>query len=220
MATYCLFSGFEPDIGFPDAIAQRLRALLSVGFSLAYIASTPDNAEKNDFYSQTVSGWLEKIDIPCSQISLIDAHIDSAAAIDIINNADAVYLSGGDPFQQLKFLHAYALIEPLRRHNGVIMGLSAGMMNMCGTAIYTADEDCPNTHLYEGIGLVGITVEPHFSKDNEALLQRDLFPHAKDRDIYCLCDDAAIIVQDARIECIGEAYIARMGQISPIADNP
>lgn len=52
--------------------------------------------------------------------------------------------------------------EVIRRHKGVIIGMSAGSINLAETAICTISCKHAKQEIYHGLGCVNITVEPHF----------------------------------------------------------
>lgn len=43
----------------------------------------------------------------------------------------------------------------------ILIGVSAGSMNMAIKGYYSNDKDYPKTWFYNGIGLVDITIDPH-----------------------------------------------------------
>lgn len=66
---------------------------------------------------------------------------------------------------------------------------------MSKNAICTKDEDFDESNVYNGMGLVGFSIEPHFDYNNTEVLD-DLKMFSKDTDIFALEDDAYIIVED------------------------
>ena len=50
--------------------------------------------------------------------------------------------------------------------NKILIGVSAGSMNMAIKGYYSNDKDYPKTWFYNGIGLVDITIDPHFDINN------------------------------------------------------
>ena len=58
-------------------------------------------------------------------------------AQDLVSNAEVLWLAGGDTSTQFNYLESYGLISCIREHKGVIIGMSAGSINMCKRAICT-----------------------------------------------------------------------------------
>lgn len=50
-----------------------------------------------------------------------------------VRGADILWLSGGDTPTQFGYLKSYGLVDVLKRHKGVIIGMSAGSINMAKT---------------------------------------------------------------------------------------
>ena len=76
-------------------------------------------------------------------------------------SADCVFLLGGDPPAQMALIRDLGLAPELLSCRAVILGVSAGSMNMGRFAA-----DCWETkELYEGIGLVDIVTKGHYEKD-------------------------------------------------------
>lgn len=69
---------------------------------------------------------------------------------------------------------------------------------MCKKAICTKDEDFKESNMYNGMGLIDFSIEPHFDINNIDVLE-DLKRFSKEVDIYALEDDAYIIVEDNKI---------------------
>lgn len=51
-------------------------------------------------------------------------------AQETIRNADVLWLAGGDTSKQFFYLESYGLISCIREHKGVVIGMSAGDINM------------------------------------------------------------------------------------------
>lgn len=97
----------------------------------------------------------------------------------------------------------------------VIMGISAGVINMDKTALCSEDQDFEETTIYQGLAVDDITIEPHFNADDldKVALLKHLslsFP------IYALHDDSAIVVKDGDIQYIGEVHYFSNGNVKKI----
>lgn len=57
-----------------------------------------------------------------------------------IDGADIVYLCGGRTFYQMKFFDEINLKELLENYNGIVIGQSAGAINMADL-VYNSSED-------------------------------------------------------------------------------
>lgn len=205
MSTAYFFSGFDPAKGFTSEIANNLKRDFIDPNLLLFIASTPSGHEKSERYANGTKHWFEQAGICFKEHQLIDDRVDIAQALDWTKSASCIYLLGGDTLAQISFIEHNGLIDAIRNSNAVIMGLSAGAINMAKTSLCSKDSDNPETVMYEGIGVADMTIEPHFSATNSELIS-ELKLIAKQRPIYAMCDDSAIIVRGDLITYLGEIY--------------
>lgn len=73
-----------------------------------------------------------------------------------------VWLAGGDTPTQFGYFQKYGLDVIIKKHKGVIIGMSAGSINLAETAICTLSCEHHRQEIYKGLGCVNISVEPHF----------------------------------------------------------
>ena len=137
-----LFSGF-PTHHFPDAVAQVLRAYLPRQESLVFISAWPE--EYMAFADHRV----------------IDRRTSAADAVRLAREADCIFLMGGDITLQMALICDLGLVPELRASRAVLLGVSAGAMNM---GRYAADV-WETKALCEGIGLTGIVMKGHYAED-------------------------------------------------------
>ena len=112
----------------------------------------------------------------------------------------------------------------LKNYNGIVIGQSAGSINMAKD-VFNSPEQSENSEpiYFEGLGLTEINVEPHWKKDTSAFdadeeyQRKYILQESKKRDIYALCDGSYIIINNNEIMNIyGEAYLVKDGKISKI----
>jgi len=190
------FSGFPN--GFPWYVADRLHEELIERGSLVMIASEVAKHAKVDHYAAQWRGWFEDIGLPFGAYHAIDDRMISAQAVRLVEEASCVILMGGDPDMQLCFLRETGLDEAIRNTRAAVLGLSAGAVNM----------------LALGLGLVNITIYPHFKLDNQEELAA-LLRGSEARAICAMEDDSAIFVAGERISSMGEIQLIDRGKIYP-----
>ncbi len=100
--------------------------------------------------------------------------------------ADVIWLSGGDTPTQFCYLKKYGLDAVIKKHDGVIIGMSAGSINLAKTSICTLPCEHSRQEIYNGLGCVDISVEPHFVASEAS---DELIDLSKKYTIYGLCDD-------------------------------
>lgn len=135
---------------------------------------------------------------------VIDDRISKQAAVELLERADVVWISGGDTLMQIDYIREYGLILPLRNRNGITIGMSAGSINMAETVVLPKDEknNIPELSIYEGIGLVDINIEPHLDPEDEKHTE-DIHAATKHATIYGLFDNSFIEVVDRELKIYG-----------------
>lgn len=138
---------------------------------LVYVANNPDNFEENDIritpvfksFEMTWGGefFQEKF--------LID-HRNSAYAKQIIKDADLVILSGGKCLCQMKFFKEIKLKKLLKNFDGLVIGISAGTMNLCNLVANFPEElnDLDEPRWIKGLGFCDDIVIPHFDGETKS----------------------------------------------------
>lgn len=199
-----LLSGQDSDNGFESNITSYLKKDLSGKKTICFIVANPISHGKNDHYAKVVNQWFKKLNIGLKSYRLIDDRININNIHDIINKSDIIFLFGGNPFTQIKYLNDSGISHILRNFDGVVMGESAGAMNMSKTVYYSKDEDYPQTVTYEGMGLVDVTISPHFDINNKDEIT-DFIEYNKKLKIIGLPNESAVRISDS-VEFIGDYY--------------
>ena len=132
-----------------------------------------------------------------------------------VSKADVVWLSGGDTPVQYGYLQEYGLDTILKEHQGVIIGMSAGSINMAELAICTLSSGHVRQQIYQGIDCVDISVEPHFIPEK---VSEELLELSQKYVIYGLRDDAIIIVKKKEVTFCGDVYELWDGKLQKALD--
>lgn len=191
---YYLLSGMNREYQFYSDIAKRLKKDLEKFDTIIYIPTYPEDKEKCIKLSQ--SEKFKNIGIYFNKSIVLDYSYSIDEVKKIIKENELIFLYGGDPYKQMEFITQYGIKDLIK--NKTIIGLSAGSINMCQNAICTKDEDFEESNMYNGMGLIDFSIEPHFDINNVEVLE-DLKRFSKVADIYALEDDAYIIVEDDKI---------------------
>ena len=145
-------------------------------------------------------------------ISLLDNRVNKKDGIKLLKNADIIYLLGGNPFTQLKYLKSKKYDEIIVNTDALVMGVSAGSMNLAKEAYYSKDDDYPESIFYEGLGIVDITIDPHFDIDNKEQV-KEIKKNSKERRIVGLPNDSIISIINNELLFIGKNYIYENGKL-------
>lgn len=197
-----LTSGFPN--GFPNDFSKVLRKYIKTGMKFAFVASEFENIhEKTDWYCNHFLKMFSDCGITFGSVDVIDSRMSKEKAQDTVRNADVLWLSGGDTPTQFAYLESYGVIPCIREHKGVVIGMSAGSINMAKTAVCTLTCEHDKLEIYEALGLVEFSVEPHFDKDN---ITDELLVLSEEYPLYGICDDSAIISTEGNTSYIGDIF--------------
>lgn len=188
---YYLLSGMNMNNEFFPDIAKVFKKDFKEIDTIVYIPTYPDNEEKCEKLAK--KNIFKNIGIDFKKYIVLNNSYSSDDIKEIIKNNKLFFLYGGDPYKQIEFIKQYNITLLIK--NKFIIGLSAGSINMCRKAICTKDEDFDFSNMYDGMGLIDFSIEPHFNYNNVEVLA-DLKKFSKDTDIYALEDDAYIIVEN------------------------
>ena len=207
MSTYILTSMFPQ--GIHGKNRDLFQTLLTQRKRFAFVASEFEkNHDVTDAYFRLFLNMLEEGGIHFENSYVVDGRMNAQEAKKAVFEADVVWLAGGDTPAQYAYLVKYGLDDVIRQHQGVIIGLSAGSINLAKTAICTLTCHHHKFEIYDALGCVDISVEPHFDPKN---VTDELIQLSKEYTIYGLCDDSVIVCADGKTGFYGEVYRIRNG---------
>lgn len=125
------------DYNFYDDIAEVFRKELYNFETIVYISAYPNDIEKNKKLSK--SEKFINIGINFKTSIALDYSYNKKEIKSILKENDFIFLYGGDPYQQMKFIEDYDIGCLLK--DKTLITLSAGSINICNEAICTKDED-------------------------------------------------------------------------------
>ncbi len=202
MSTYILTSMFPN--GFNDKISELFQQKIVKRNRFAFVASEFEKThEKTDHYFRFFLNLFEEKGIRFDESYVVDGRMTAAEAQSAVAEADVVWLSGGDTPTQFAYFQKYGIDMVIKQHQGIIIGMSAGSINLTKTVICTLSCGHNKQEIYEGLGCVDISVEPHFVRDK---VSDEVLELSKEYVIYGLCDDSVIVCTDGKIEFWGEVY--------------
>lgn len=142
--------------GYLDHAETEIRDFLG---SVKRVLFVPFALYDRDAYASMAEGRFQRMGCELTSIhTASDAH-------QAINEADAIFIGGGNTFRLLKALYDFDLLEAIRQRvaEGVrFIGSSAGS-NVAGPTIKTTN-DMPIVQppSFEALGLVGFQISPHY----------------------------------------------------------
>ena len=213
------------EIDNTNGIVDQIKNLIDVNNAILYIASSPDDALKVDSYSSLIFNGLKLSGISFIEYFILDNRTKNNAS-EYIKKANVIFLSGGDTYIQNEFFNQIHLKELLQDFDGIIIGQSAGAINMA-EFVYNSPEDGELSEpiYYNGLGLSNINIEPHFVLDTtkfddmQMYQRKHLLEESKKRPIYALSDGSHILQTDESIMVCGESFLIKNGVITLICTD-
>ncbi len=209
MSTYILTSMFNN--GFNEETAKVFRQKISKKNKFAFLASEFKKLhEKTDKYFHFFLNMFKEADIHFEEAYVVDGRMSADEAQKKVAEADVIWLSGGDTPTQFRYFQEYGLDTVIKQHDGIIIGMSAGSINMAVTSICTLSCGHSKQEIYNGLACVNISVEPHFIRNE---VSNELIDLSKKYTIYGLCDNSFIVCSRKTTEFYGEIYKLSLGNI-------
>ena len=211
-----LLEGYDIDAPW---LCDELKKYIKPTHSVAVVAfSFRDNrvksiADWNSLYSKEngkyyggITGGFAAYGIPEENIAFINYFTDTReSAAQKIEKADIVYFPGGLPDRMLDRIEEFQLYDPLMKHDGIVMGYSAGAVIQLSEYHLSPDEDYPEFRYYNGLPyLNGFYVEVHYEGTDiqNAAIQRVITERGKT--VYATAlGSGAIVVDNGNIKLIG-----------------
>ncbi|MBR3927619.1 MAG: Type 1 glutamine amidotransferase-like domain-containing protein [Clostridia bacterium] len=204
------FSGF-PEKQFTESIADELKMILNERKCLVFISAWPDRYVQNDDDAFGMNNMFTEKDMAFEQYCVIDERTDPASSKMEIEKASCIFLMGGNATAQMKLIKDKGIFELLKRSKAVILGVSAGSMNMGNPVADIYESVVP----YEGLGFANLTIKSHFPLTDENL-QNMTRKVSMEVPVTLMKDESAIFMYNGVIKQIGEIYRMEKGEIKPI----
>lgn len=149
---------------FVDELKKELKNLKK----MVYICSNPSNYEKTDMYSSILTDSFKIEGFDVKNITIIDNRFNGDLRLEIMS-ADVVFLMGGHCPTQLAYFKKINLSEILKEYNGVIIGQSAGSVDMAKLAYVQPENeeefrDKNFKKQRQGLGLIDFNIMPHMNR--------------------------------------------------------
>lgn len=205
MKVSLLTSGFPN--GFTDDFIKCIKDYYKNGGTFVFIASDFTQHQKNDKYINIFLNMFASNGIIFDDSYIIDKRTTPKKAVQYIEKADIVWISGGDTLKQITYLKEYDIIPYLQGRDGITIGMSAGSINMAKRVVLSKDIDdnIPELSIYSGIGLVDINIEPHLDYASEEHM-KEIYEASHYATIYGIYDNTFIKIVDNTIEVYGTYF--------------
>ncbi|MCA1322323.1 Type 1 glutamine amidotransferase-like domain-containing protein [Bacillus tianshenii] len=201
---------------FPENLCRVSQEDITNRKSLVMISSNPSEYEDD---GATERSWLDRAGIVFEEYHLINFRLQKEDAQTLIRNASAIFLLGGNTVKQNDFLREYGLSDLIKKSTAVVIGASAGAINMSAKWICSKKlgYKVEKSTTYNGIGLDDFAVLSHFDLENNMeQVQSELSPLSKEMDIYVSNKDCAVRVKGDKIDILGDVYLISNSRIQKL----
>ncbi len=151
-----------------NEILTNIKKYLKGNNRLVYVANDPKNVEENNTRIVPVFESFDKTGINFKEKILLDCR-NYKQAKEILSGADLIILSGGKCVCQMKFFRKIGLKKILQTFQGIVIGISAGTMNMGKIVANFPEEkvDLKERRWLKGLGLFDEIIIPHFDGETK-----------------------------------------------------
>ena len=202
---------------FPENLGRVLQEDITDRKSLVMISSNPSIYEED---GATERSWLDQAGIMFDEYHLINYRVQKEDAQKVIQNASVIFLLGGSILNLNSFLMEYELSGLIKKSRAVVMGASAGAINMSAKWLCSKNFGDEISSVYDGIGLDDFSVLSHFDLENNiALVQSELSPLSEEMNIYASNKDCAVRTKGDKIDIFGDVYFISLSEIQKLDET-
>lgn len=210
---------------FNDFFIEKLVVLLQEDIkdrkSIVMVSSNPF-LTGDDEVGTTERSWLDQANIVFDEYHLIDYGVEKMEAQRLIENASVIFLLGGNTIELNELLVQYELMDLIKKSNAIVLGASAGAINMSAKWLCSkfTDYEVETSSIYDGIGIDDFSVLSHFDLENNLdMIQEELSPLSEVMNVYASNKDCAIRVKGDKIDIMGDVYLISNSKIQKLEET-
>ena len=223
----CIYKHAPATLNPANGFLKRLRSKLPPKPNTLFVASSPADHARTDFYAGDMAGAFARGGIELAQWRILD-DLTRDRARELVVWADFIVLMGGHVPTQNAFFNEIGLKYLLRGHPGVVMGISAGTMNAASVAYAQPEDDGESApefrRFYPGLGLTELNICPHYQEVVEKQMCVDGIPIYPDitmadsmgRGLYIFPDGTYIYRDEREYAILGECWLMRDGVMTQL----
>ena len=191
------------------------------------IAAFPDANDRNDEMTWFYSEAVKNAGLPWACFDLWDDRNPGYSKQEL-HCYDVIFLAGGHVPTERRWFEYIQLKKLLEGYEGIVLGTSAGSMNMAEIVYGWPEEEGesldPNHELFfPGLGLAQTIVLPHYQKvkdnylDGRRLMEDITCSHSYGQKFYAIPDGSFVLVKGGVETLFGQALLVSDGQITPFS---
>lgn len=207
---------------------DRLRAVLPPNPRALFVCSNPEDHDATCRFAAETAGAFCEAGIAFCSYHVLDGETAEDAAW-LVADSDIVILSGGHVPTQNAFFQDIRLADYFQDYGGVVLGISAGSMNLADMVYVQPEEEGESDPEFErfapGLDLTDINILPHYQKVKDNILDGlRLYEDITYADSMGCCffalPDGSYIYQDedGQLLC-GEAYRIQDGILEHLTED-
>ena len=208
---------------FDGALPEKLVKLLHEDLTdrKSFVMLSANCPVEDEEINLTKNTWLGQAGIVFDEYHLINRDVLKSDAQKLVQEASVIFLLGGYTVWQSEFLAEYELPELIRKSDAVVMGASAGSINMSAKWLCSKlnGYEVETSTVYDGIGLNNFSFEAHIELDNTALIYNELFPLSEKIDIYAAEYGSAIRTKNNAVDIIGNVHLISRSKILKLEET-
>lgn len=204
-----------------NGFVERIRSALPRNPKVVFVCSDPqDHSGTCEFAAITTAAFAE-VGIHFAGYQVLDGS-SASNAYGMITHCDFVVLCGGHVPTQNAFFRKIRLRHILQKFQGVVLGISAGSMNMAEEVYVQPEEDGESIdpgfcRFAPGLALTCVNICPHYQKvkdrmlDGKRLFEDITYVDSFGKTFYALPDNSYFYQDDDGLLLCGKAWRIRNG---------
>lgn len=204
---------------FPEQLGKRIQKDITNRKSLVMISGNPWLDEED---GATELSWLAHEGIRFEEYHRIHSQVPMDEAHTLLQKASVIFLLGGDTLEQNRFLAEYELADVIRKSKAVVLGASAGAINMSAKWLCSRNfgYEVEESVVYDSLGLGDFSVLSHFDLENNMdMVQKELSCLSEEINVYASNKDCGIRVEGDRIDIFGDVYLISRSEIRKLDET-
>ena len=203
-----------------NEFVDRLRAVLPPNPQALFVCSDPDDHDMTCHFGADTAGAFSEAGIAFSGYQVLDGYNAEEAEM-LVHSSDIGIFAGGHVPTQNAFFRDIHLREIMEGYDGVVLGISAGSMNLAEEVYVQPEEEGESAPEFErfapGLALTDVNILPHYQKvknnilDGLRLYEDITFADSMGHTFFALPDGSYIYQdEDGQLLC-GRAYRVQNG---------
>ena len=214
---------FPKVIDNQNGIIEQIKNNIDKEDNFLFFCSSPYDYEKNDSYAKVTFDSFNMSGFNFKKLIIVDYRYKGNLKEDI-KNAEIIFLAGGHTSTEMKYFNEINLRELLKNYKKVIIGQSAGALNLADIVVCGPEyeEEIGTEYVWEGLGLTKINVEPHFilePLESEIKIREELLKLSEQYKIYAICDGSHVFDDGENQTLYGEGYLIENKKVKKICSN-